>query len=294
MSDHHHEQQQNRKNIHLALFLNIAFTGIEVVGGLWTNSLAILSDALHDFGDSIALGASAIAERYASKPSDEKRTFGYRRLPVFSALFSAGILLSGSLYILFKAIPRLFDPQHVNAQGMILIAIAGVVFNGLGFLRLRKGSAVSVKVLSWHLLEDVMGWVVILFGALLALVWDNHLIDPLLTIGFTIYIMWGVSKNVREAFNILLQGVPAHINMEEMKKDILALKGVETIHDIHVWSFEGETDVFTGHIVLQKNCMTVEEKIKSQIKTVLQKCHIEHSTIEIEYGTTGDDVCALD
>lgn len=276
---HNHPRE---KNIKIAVFLNVGFTIIEIIGGLWTNSLAILSDALHDLGDSIVLISSWILERKSTAPADQKRTFGYRRLSLVSALLSAIVLVGGSLFILSQAIPRLLNPEHVYAPGMIGLAIVGLIFNGIGFYRLKKGSSMNEKVLSWHLLDDVLGWSVILIGAIIIQFWDNHIIDPLMTIGFIAFTLWGVGKNIKETLNIFLQGVPSHIDAEKLKLDLLSIAEVAEVHDVHIWSLEGETDVFTGHIALTNEGLKDTESVKNLIRIQLKKHHIEHSTIELE------------
>jgi len=282
---------EREERVRLAALLNIAFTVLELVGGLWTNSLAILSDALHDFGDSIALLASWLFERGARRSPDTRRIFGYQRLSLFSALFSASILIGGSIVIIFQAIPRLLNPETVNATGMVGIAVIGIIFNGAGFFLLKKGESLNEKVLSWHLLEDVLGWAGILVGGIIIYFWKFYLLDPIMTIGLTAFIIYNVTKSLKETINILLQGVPKHINLEAVKQDIKAIKGVMGIHDIHIWSLEGETDVFTAHVILDDETLKKQpEQTKQTIKETLQKHHIEHSTIEIEsrYHCTGN------
>jgi cobalt-zinc-cadmium efflux system protein len=286
MGKHNHTGRE--KNIRAAVFLNVGFTVLEFLGGLWTNSLAILSDALHDLGDSITLATSWVAERGARRAPDRKRTFGYQRLSLFAALFSAVVLSGGSLFILSRAVPRLLHPEHVNASGMIGLAIVGLLFNGAAFFRLRGGQSLNERVLSWHILEDVLGWGVILVGSVIIRFWDNHLIDPLMTVGYTLFILWGVVRNLKETFNILLQGVPAHIDLDGIRSGLLALEGVQGVHDVHVWSLEGETDIFTGHVVVEENLSRRPEALIRQIKEELRQHHIEHSTIELE----GPDSCS--
>ena len=271
------------KRVRYAALLNVVFTILELVGGLWTNSLAILSDALHDFGDSIALLGSWLFERGARKLPDTNRTFGYQRLSLFSALFSSSVLIGGSIFIIFQAIPRFFNPELVNAFGMVGMAFIGIIFNGAGFFLLKKGESLNEKVLSWHLLEDLLGWVAILIGGVIIHFWEIYILDPLMTIGLTVFILYNVAINLREAINILLQGVPKHINLEAVKEDLDSIKGVLGIHDIHIWSLEGETDIFTAHVVLDDETLKNQsEETKQKIKEILQKHHIEHSTIEIE------------
>ena len=274
---------EREKRVRFAAFLNVAFTLLELVGGLWTNSLAILSDALHDFGDSVALFVSWLFEREAKRLPDTSRTFGYQRLSLFSALFSASILVGGSIVIILQALPRFFNPELVNAFGMMGIAIIGIIFNSAGFFLLQNGQSLNEKVLSWHLLEDVLGWVSVLLGGVIIYFWEFYLLDPILTIGLTTFILYNVTKNLREAINILMQGVPKHINLDTVKKDLLAIKGVLGIHDTHIWSLEGETDILTAHIILDDETLKDQpEPTKEKIKETLLKHHIEHSTIEIE------------
>ncbi len=278
---HNHENKRS-ENIRVAVALNIFFTVVEVVGGLLTNSLTILSDALHDFGDSVTLISSYVLEKKAQKEPDQRRTFGYQRLSLLSAIFAGIVLTGGSLFILSRAIPRLIKPEHVNAQGMIFLAVLGIVINGAGALRLKRGASMNEKVLTWHLLEDVLGWVVVLIGSIIILFWDSHIVDPIMTIGYTVFILWGVSKNLKETLNIFLQGVPGHIDINHIKEGLMKIKGVLGVHDIHAWSLEGETDIFTGHIVVDKSFLKDTDNTRKVIKDELSNHHIEHSTIELE------------
>jgi cobalt-zinc-cadmium efflux system protein len=274
---------EREERVRFAALLNVTFAIVEVVGGFWTNSLAIFSDALHDFGDSIALIVSWLFERGARKSPDTRYTFGYQRLSLFSALFAASILIGGSIVIIIQAIPRFLNPEMVNAFGMVGFAVVGIIFNGVGFFLLKRGESLNEKVLSWHLLEDVLGWVGVFIGGIIIYFWKFYLIDPIITVALTAFILYNVIKNLREAIRILLEGVPKHINLKAVKQDIQAVKGVLGIHDIHIWSLEGETDVFTAHVVLDDETLKEQpEQTRQTIKETLLKHHIEHSTIELE------------
>lgn len=274
---------KREERVRFAAFLNFSFTIVEIVGGLLTNSLAILSDALHDFGDSIALLVSWLFERGAKKLPDARYTFGYQRLSLFSALFSAAVLIGGSIVIIFLAIPRFFNPEPVNAFGMLGIAVFGIAFNGAGFFLLKRGESLNEKVLSWHLLEDVLGWIGVLAGGIIIHFWNFYVVDPIITVGLTAFILFNVAKNLKETISILLQGVPKHINLEAVKQDITTIEGVIDIHDIHIWSLEGETDVFTAHVVVDDDTLEKRpQQTKQIVKDALLKHHIEHSTIELE------------
>jgi cobalt-zinc-cadmium efflux system protein len=270
------------KNVGLAAALNILFTVIELIGGFLTNSLALIADALHDFADSFALIIAWYAEKKAKKPATSKMTFGYRRLSLLSATFTIIVLVTGSLFVLTQAIPRLISPEPVNAEGMVLIAVIGVTINGLGYFRLKKGMSQSEKVLSWHLLEDILGWVVLLTGSIIMKFWNKPVIDPIMTIGFTVFVLWGVSKNAKEVLNLLLEGVPEYIDIDEIKKSILSVEGVKMVHDLHVWSLEGETDLLTTHVVVEDKYLQTPDKMRQAIKSKLEEHHIEHSTLELE------------
>jgi cobalt-zinc-cadmium efflux system protein len=193
------------KKIRDAALLNILFTLLELFGGLWTNSLSIISDSLHDFGDSLTLVTSWLLERKSTSPPDVSRTFGYQRLSLLSAVVSSLVLLTGTLLVLSRAIPRLLEPEKVNSSGMIGIAIIGIMLNGFSFLRLKGGESESEKVLTWHLLEDVIGWLIVLLGSVVIYFTGYYIIDPLMTLGYSGFIIWGVVGRVRETFNIFLQ-----------------------------------------------------------------------------------------
>lgn len=288
--NHYHARENNVK---VAFFLNTFFAVVELIGGLLTNSLTIASDALHDLGDAITLAVAWFAEKGARKNPDSKRTFGYQRLSLAASIVTAIVLTSGSLFIFLQAIPRLINPEPVNARGMIGLAVLGVAVNGIAFLRLRKGMSLNEKVLTWHFIEDILGWAVILVGGIIIHFWNNYFIDPLMTIAYTSFIFWGVGKNLKEIINILLQGVPSHINIDELKKAVLEVEGVAAVHDVHVWSLEGETNIFTGHVVINKDLIKNRCETSAEIKNVLSKFHIQHSTLEFEDEPCLEGECNL-
>lgn len=221
-------------------------------------------------------------------------TFGYRRLSLLSAGFTAIVLIAGSLFVLSQAIPRLVNPEPVNAEGVILIAIIGVTINGLGYFRLKKGMSQNEKILSWHLMEDIMGWIILLTGSIIMKFWNKPVIDPIMTIAFTIFVLWGASKNAKETFNLLLEGVPAYIDIDKIKEAISSVEGVKRVHDIHIWSLEGETDILTAHVVVEDKYLQIPENIKQSIRSILKKRHIEHSTLELESeGVCSETECIL-
>lgn len=280
-SMHHHH---GGGNIKVAFFLNLSFTIIEIIGGIWTNSIAILSDALHDFGDSISLGVAWYLEKYSTKKPDSKFSFGYARFSVLGALINSVILIVGSLLILYKSIFRILTPESVNAKGMLFLALLGIAINGLAVLRLKKGSSLNEKVVYWHLMEDVLGWIVVLIASIVLMFVDIPILDPILSISITCYILYNVSKSLKEVLNVLLQGVPSHLSIDEIQNDIVREMGEVSPHHIHIWSLEGERNLISMHIVLKDDTNQEEiVRIKKGIRELMHKKGIEHVTLEIEF-----------
>lgn len=280
MSEHHHN---STKNIKTAFFLNFGFTILEIIGGLYINSVAILSDALHDLGDSFSLGLSWFLDKYSQKKGNEKYSYGYRRYSLLAALINTSVLIVGSFIILSEAIPRLFNPEQANAKGMIIFAVIGIIVNGTAVFRLRGGVSLNEKVVSWHLLEDVFGWVAVLLGAIIMYFWDIPILDPILSIGITLFILFNVIKNFKKTFSVFLQAVPEGISLEEIKKNFLDIEHVVDIHHTHIWSLDSEHHVLTTHLVINEST-TLENinKIKAKAKESIDDLNIEHVTIEIE------------
>lgn len=289
---HHHTHHGDVKNIKVAFFLNFSFAIIEIIGGFLTNSVAILSDAVHDLGDSLSLGLAWYFQKYSRKKSDNIYTYGYRRFSLVGALANSLVLIVGSILILTEAIPRIFNPQQAHPQGMMLLAVLGVAVNGFAMLRLRKGKSLNEKVVSLHLMEDVLGWIAVLIGAVIMYFWDVPVIDPILSLLIAGYVLFNVFKNMRELFRILLQGAPQEINSEHIQAEILKIDSVKDIHDVHLWSVDGIYNVMTIHVILdEKKSMEELSYMKKDMRNRLINKGIEHVTLEFE---TEDEECVLD
>lgn len=281
---HHHHQQTN--NIKVAFFLNLSFTVIEIIGGLWTNSMAILSDALHDLGDSLSLGLSWFLQRYSKKSPDEQFSFGYARFSLLGAVINSVVLFIGSFFILNQTIPRILSPEPINPQGMILFAIVGIVLNGAAVLKLQSGTSINEKVVSWHLLEDVLGWVVILVASIVLLFVDLPIIDPILSLLITFYVLFNVIKNLKEIMNIFLQGVPKELSIDKIESIISKEIDIVSIHHTHIWSLEGEKNMMSTHVVVEDGASHDKIiQVKKDIKQVAKDNDIEHVTIEVEFDS---------
>jgi len=283
---HHHHRASSRssQNIKVAFFLNITFTVLEIAGGLWTNSMAILSDALHDLGDTFSLSLAWLFEKYSRRREDARYTFGYRRFSLLGALFNSLLLLAGSAVIIARALPRLIHPQPANAAGMLVFALVGIAVNGAAALRLRKGETLNEKMVSWHLLEDVLGWAAVLVVGVVLLFADLPRLDPILSLGITVYVVVNVLRNTRRTLRVMLQSVPENIDMEDVRTAIVARPGVCSVHHIHAWSLDGLHHVLSAHVVVGDE--TSPEKIialKNDIKEHIYALSFVHVTLEVEY-----------
>jgi cobalt-zinc-cadmium efflux system protein len=281
---HNHNNKQSTRQIRLAFYLNLAFTIFEIIGGLYINSLAILSDALHDLGDSFSLGLAWILDKYSDKKPDNKFSYGYSRFSLLAALINTLVLIIGSIFILSKAIPRLIQPEHSNAQGMVLFAVVGILINGLAVLKLRKDNSINVRVVMLHLLEDVLGWIAVLIVGIVLIFKDIHILDPILSILVTLYVLYNVIHNLKKTLTLFLQGVPENISITRLEDEFKKISGVQSVHHTHVWSLDGEHHVLTTHLVVE-NTLTRAHilSIKKKMKLRAKKMKISHTTVEIEY-----------
>jgi cobalt-zinc-cadmium efflux system protein len=278
------DRSTTSRNIRIVFILNLLFTAIEIIGGFWTNSMAILSDALHDLGDSFALGITLILDKLSHRVSDEKYSYGYQRFNLLAALINTIILVIGSIFIFSEAIPRLSHPEHSNAQGMVIFAIIGIAVNGAAALRLRGSKSQNTKIIAWHLLEDVLGWTAVLIVAFVLLFKDIHILDPLLSILITAYVLYNVLKNLKKTLSLFLQGVPEDIEIKKLEENILNQPRVKSVHHTHIWSLDGENHVLTTHVVVFKHTTRIQiNQIKKSIIALISGHHFEHTTIEIEY-----------
>ncbi len=282
---HHHKKPASTKNIRIAFFINLAFSIIELIGGLWTNSIAILSDALHDFGDSLSLGVSWYFQNISKKERDKDFSYGYARFSVAGAVINSIVLVVGSIYILIESIPRLFDPQNPNSEGMIYMSIGGIIFNGLAAWKLHGGDSINERAVYLHLLEDILGWVATLVAAIIIQFWSIPILDPILALGIACFILFNVYGNLKRAAKIILQGTPDEIDVEKINEVLRDIPQIKNVHDCHVWSLDGQFHILSVHLTLDGEYEMKElAVIKQEAKHRLQHLKIDHATIEFETG----------
>ncbi|UZH55047.1 cation transporter [Salinimicrobium tongyeongense] len=287
--DHHHHGSS--KNLKFAFFLNAAFTVFELIGGFYVNSVAIISDAVHDLGDTISLGSSWYLQNKSRQGRNDKFSFGYKRFSLLGALINSLVLIGGSVYVISEAVSRLITPEYSDAGGMLIFAIVGVAVNGIAAWKLSKGASMNEKVVSWHLIEDVLGWVAVLIVAIVLHFYDTPYLDPALSLLITLFILYNVFKRLKETLFIFLQGVPKDINLNEIEKKLQAIPHISSLHHMHVWSLEGTDHVFTTHIKLEDiNKFEQLLDVKRQVKNVLKEYHFDHYTIETELDKESCDL----
>jgi cobalt-zinc-cadmium efflux system protein len=245
--------------------------------------VAILTDALHDLGDSLSLGLSWFLEKYSAKGRDKKFSYGYARFSVLGAFINSLILVVGSLLLLFETIPRLVEPEPTDAGGMILFSLVGIVANGAAVLRLRKGNTLNERVVMIHLMEDVLGWSAILLGSIVMLFVDVPILDPILSLAIMAFVLFNVFRSLRASFRIFLQATPQSVDMEEVEARLRKLDRVCDVHDLHLWTLDGEYNIASLHLVLSKGTTLEDaEVVKDQARHLMEDFHIEHATIEVE------------
>ncbi len=266
------------RNILIAFILNLSFSVFEFFGGIFTGSVAIISDAIHDIGDATSIGISYFFEKKSKKQPDEKYTYGYARYSVIGGFITALILLIGCVLVIYNAISRIVTPTKVHYNGMILFAIVGVCVNFCAAFFTREGDSLNQKAVNLHMLEDVLGWVVVLVGAIAMRFTDFSLIDPIMSIGVSLFIFINAIKNLKEVADLFLEKTPHNIDVSEIKEHIEKMNGVIDVHHIHVWSLDVRNHLATMHIVTDSE----PHNIKDAVREELRKHKIQHVTIEIE------------
>lgn len=266
------------KNILIAFILNLLFSIFEFVGGTITGSVAIVSDAVHDIGDAVSIGASYFLERKSRKQPDEIYTYGYGRYSVMGSFITTAILIFGSLAVLYNAILRIFNPIPINYSGMILFAVVGALVNFAAAVFTKEGDSLNQRAVNLHMLEDVLGWIVVLVGAVVMKLTNIAVIDPIMSISVSVFILVNALKNLNEIENLFLEKVPAGISVDDVKAHMCEIDGVLDVHHIHIRSIDGYNNYATMHIVTDKDGHDIKEKVREE----LENFRIVHTTLELE------------
>lgn len=283
MGHGHSHPPRKVNNILLAFSLNAGFAVLEFFGGLFTNSVAIMSDALHDFGDSLALLLSYFADKLSRKEPNAKFTFGYKRFSLVSALLNGTILLVGSIFVIKEAVERLGSPEPVKPEGMLYLAILGIGVNSFAAYRLSRDKGLNVKMLMYHLLEDLLGWCAVLIVSIILLFKPWYFLDSVLSIGISLVILRGVFKSLIKVGKIFVQHFPEGIEREKLLEKVKHCQGVKDVHFLQGWSLDESTLNITLHVVVDGELrMREADTLRKNIESILKEAEISMWTIQME------------
>ncbi len=283
---------KEKSNIKVAFFLNFFFTIFEIIGGILTNSIALVSDAIHDLGDSLSLGVSWYLEHVSKKKPSKKFTYGYSRFSVLGGLITSIVLIVGIIFVFIEAIPRLIQPEEVNAPIVLLFAVFGVLVNGFAAYKTARGSSINEKVISLHLLEDVFGWAVLLVVSGIMTIWNIPILDPILSLLYSLVILFHVLKNIKKIGFVFLEGFESDMDQETIKHKLMENELVKDVHHIHYWTLDGSYHMMTCHVQLESlpNCQIYDE-LMHHMKHQLSDLGFDHVTIEVEYHKCVETDC---
>jgi cobalt-zinc-cadmium efflux system protein len=284
MSAHHdHTHTTSISNLKTVFFLNLGFTVIEVVGGFLTGSIAIISDALHDLGDSVSLGFSWAFEKLSFKKRTDRYTYGYKRFSLLGGLITAVMLIIGSIFVISEAVKRIIAPVAVYTPGMLGLAILGLAVNGLAALRVRRGKKITERIVMIHLLEDVLGWAAVLIVSVIMQFTDLPVLDPLLSLCIAVFVLSKIYPQLKATLNIFLQHAPRETDIRAVTVMIKKIKHVRDVHDLHIWTLDGQYHVATLHVVVEQDLPAERNaEVKANVRSLLTAHGIDHITVEIE------------
>ena len=279
--DRHHHHKKASDNLAFVFFMNLTFNIIVVMGALLTNSMAILTDFIHDLSDTISIAVAWFLEHVAQRDSSDNYSYGYQRFSVLGAVITSVFVIFMAFVILSEAIPRLFAPEGVDAGGMLIISLIGLVFKSISVYRLHHGETFNEKAIFFHQLGDIFEWVAILILSIVLMFWKGaSFLDPFVSIGIAIWLIFNLGRNLIKSLHVLLQKTPDHFDVGEFKSSITSIEGVSSIDDFHVWSLDGIDSVLTLKVSICDR--DAEEQIKKEIYSIASKYHIVDITIEFD------------
>ncbi|MDX2429612.1 MAG: cation diffusion facilitator family transporter [Bacteroides sp.] len=286
---HHHHHPVNEKNLLVATLLNLVITIVQVAGSILSGSIALLSDALHNLSDTFATFIAYMANRIGKRDANPKKTFGYKRIEILSALLNAVILIVMSVFLVLEAYKRLYEPREVNSMIMIVVAMIGLLANLFAASILKKDAhkSINVKAAYMHLVGDALTSLLVVIGGVLIRFLGIHWIDSLLTIVISLYIVREGFIILKEALNILMQSAPDHLDIQEIKKGVEALPEINNMHHIHTWMLTDQQIHLEAHIELDKDLKLSEvDKIRQKLNSFLHgEFNIQHITLQFEFDS---------
>lgn len=297
---HIHEHVAGRRVERRGLTLAIAFTGIillaEVIGGILTNSLALLADAGHMLTDLLSLAMSFFALHFALRPATKERTYGFHRLEILGALTNGVMLILIAFYIFYEAYQRLLAPEPVKSVEMLVVATIGLVANGASAFALGGGKSLNIRGAFLHVLSDALSSVGVIVGGVVMLLTGQYLVDPIVSVLIAVVILVGAYRLTEEAVNILLEATPKDIDLEEVLEAVRRVEGVRDIHDVHIWSITSGLSAMSAHLLIDDQLTSHSTEIVEGVQRLLaERFGIAHTTLQCECESCGREeiICRL-
>ncbi|MCK4440832.1 MAG: cation transporter [Sulfurovaceae bacterium] len=291
MLEHHHHDVSG-KNLFITIILNIIITLSQIIGGIFSGSLALLSDAMHNFSDVLALVIAWWANRLASRPNSEEHTFGYKRAEIIATLFNASVLVGIGIFLIIEAIHKLYYPEAINSIWVIGLGVLSIVLNSLSVLLIKDDSHdnMNIKAAYLHLLTDVMTSVAVVVGGVLVYYFNLFWIDPLVSVLIAIYLIWASIGLVRESVFILMQRTPNNIKIEDIVIELKQQKEIVNVHHIHLWKLDDHRIHLEAHLDFgQDILLSQSNKVINNLEKILHdKFDIEHTIFQCEYDRNDD------
>jgi len=286
MSEHHHHEVSG-KNLFITIILNIIITLSQIVGGILSGSLALLSDAMHNFSDVLALAIAYFANRLASRPNSESKTFGYKRAEILAALFNSSVLIGIAIFLIIEAFHKFYHPEIVNSIWVIALGTLSIVLNALSVLLVKDDAHdnMNIKAAYLHLLTDVMTSVAVVVGGILMYYYDVFWIDPLISVLIAIYLIKASLSLITESGSILMQFTPKEVDIEMIVKEILKQESIQNVHHIHVWKLDDKRIHLEAHLEFKQDvALSQSNKTLNILEKLLHnKFEITHTTFQCEY-----------
>lgn len=291
MSHNHNTNQVSLSRLIFTIILNLIITAAQIVGGIISGSLALISDAIHNLSDSVSLILAWLAQVLSNKPSTLKSTFGYKRAEILAAFINSIALIAISAYLIFEAVDRLLHPQPVDAKWMFWLGLLGLLANGISVIILEreKNKNINIKAAYLHLLGDALTSLAVIVGAVLIWFFNIVWVDAVVTILIGVYLLMHTWKLLKESVTILMQMTPAEINIPEIENTLSKIDGLKNVHHIHVWNLTDKLLHFECHLNLENDLPVSETNVMcDKVRKILHdEFDIEHVTIQFEYG--GED-----
>ena len=270
----------SKTSIWLAFFLNLSYAIVEFIAGGIFGSSAVLADSVHDLGDAIAIGISALLETISNREEDRQYTLGYKRFSLLGAMLTAVILMTGSVLVILGNITKLFHPQAVNDEGILWLGIIAISVNVIASLVVRKGKTKNESILSLHFLEDTLGWVAVILMAIVLRFTDWYILDPLLSLVISIFILSKAIPRFWSTLKIFLDAVPEGVDIKQVKNDLEQLDHVASLNQLNLWTMDGLEKNAIVHVCLKE--IEQMELCKESIRSKLKDCGFQNITIEID------------